>query len=175
MGLDKIRQEIDQIDTQMKELFLARMELSRQVIEEKKKTGGAVYVPSREAEVIQNRSVGVEEEKLPEYQMLIKQVMGISRTYQYSKIADVAEEIANLPKGEGAVTMEVFEKKGEARLITMLDAVVLSNLSIEKLSESNRTESGVTYQLTVAGDFSDPLAKGAILQICSEMESVRFA
>lgn len=175
MGLDKIRQEIDQIDTQMKELFLARMELSHQVVEEKKKTGGSIYVPAREAEIIQRRSEGVEEEKLPEYQMLIKQIMGISRTYQYSQIADGAEELANLPTGEGTVTVEVFEKKGEVRLVTMLDAIVLAGLSIEQLSETDKTENGVTYQLTVAGDFSKSLAKGAMLQICSEMESVRFA
>ena len=40
MGLEEIRQKIDEIDTQMKELFLARMDLSAQVIAVKKKTAG---------------------------------------------------------------------------------------------------------------------------------------
>jgi len=51
MGLDEIRQKIDVIDTQMKELFLARMDLSAQVIAVKKENGGAVYVPEREKEI----------------------------------------------------------------------------------------------------------------------------
>ena len=93
MGLDEIRQKIDvSIDTQMKELFLARMDLSAQVIAVKKVNGGAVYVPEREKEVIEKRSAQVETEKLPEYQMFVRQVMAISRTYQYAQIADMAEE-----------------------------------------------------------------------------------
>ena len=97
MGLDEIRQKIDVIDTQMKELFLARMDLSAQVIAVKKENGGAVYVPEREKEVIEKRSAQVETEKLPEYQMFVRQVMAISRTYQYAQIADMAEELAVLP------------------------------------------------------------------------------
>ncbi len=69
MGLDKIRQEIDTVDKQMRKLFLRRMELSGQVIEEKKKTGDTVYVPKREAEIIARRMEGVEAEKALEYEM----------------------------------------------------------------------------------------------------------
>ncbi len=174
MGLDKIRQEIDLIDAQMKELFLTRMGLSAQVIAVKKETGGAVYVPERESEIIEECSKGVEKEKLPEYQMFLKQIMAISRTYQYSKIADMAEEISDLPKGEGKVSLKAFEKEGEMRLCTVLDAAVLAGLSIVELSEAARTEAGTTYHLTIAGDFSEELGKGAILQIFREMEQVQF-
>lgn len=174
MELDKIRQEIDLIDTQMKELFLARMGLSAQVIAAKKEIGGEVYVPEREDEIIRERSKGVEPEKLPEYQMFLKQTMAISRTYQYSKIADEAEELLTLPAGKGTVVLEVLEKKGEMRLYGMLDAAVLAGLLVKEISEVARSKDGVTYQLTITGDFSEELSKGVILQIYKEMEQVRI-
>ena len=52
MELKEIRQKIDAVDGQMKELFLKRMELSGRVAEAKRRTGGAVYVKEREAEVL---------------------------------------------------------------------------------------------------------------------------
>lgn len=174
MGLEKVRQEIDVVDTQMKELFLRRMELSGQVIAAKKQTGGAVYVPQREVEIIEMRSEGIEADKLPEYQTFIRQVMNISRTYQYSKIADNAEEIAQLPDGEGTVRLRVFSPKGASHLFFMLDAVILSGLSVEGLDKVAQSEDGCTYQMQLTGDFGKALARGAILQVFRELEKVAF-
>ena len=56
MTLEEIRVEIDAVDTEMKPLFLRRMECSRQVAEAKEKSGGDVYVPEREKVVIGGRS-----------------------------------------------------------------------------------------------------------------------
>ena len=63
MGLDKIRQEIDRTDAQLKGLFLERMDLSRQVAEEKIRTGGAVYAPEREQNILARRTEGMPEDK----------------------------------------------------------------------------------------------------------------
>ena len=49
MTLEEIREEIDQIDQQMKALFLKRMDCARRVAETKARTGGDVYVAEREA------------------------------------------------------------------------------------------------------------------------------
>ena len=46
MNLDEIRAHIDEIDTQMKSLFLERMECSRQVAETKAKMGSDIVLPS---------------------------------------------------------------------------------------------------------------------------------
>lgn len=70
MELKEIRQKIDAVDGQMKELFLKRMELSGRVAEAKRRTGGAVYVKEREAEVLALRSDGVSAELLPELSLI---------------------------------------------------------------------------------------------------------
>lgn len=174
MSLDKVRQEIDLVDSQMKKIFLTRMGLSAQVIAEKKQSKAAVYVPEREDEIIQKRLEGVEAELVAEYRMFLKQVMGISRTYQYSKIVKEAEELLNLPGGEGIVSMRILEKGGEMRIAAMLDAVVLAGLSLENLTQEEKSAKGTIYRLAVRGDFSKELAQGAILQILREMEQVEF-
>ena len=48
MTLEEVRKEIDAIDSQMKPLFLKRMECSRHVAEAKAKTGGDVFSKARE-------------------------------------------------------------------------------------------------------------------------------
>lgn len=174
MGLDEIRQKIDVIDTQMKELFLARMDLSAQVIAVKKENGGAVYVPEREKEVIEKRSAQVETEKLPEYQMFVRQVMAISRTYQYAQIADMAEELAVLPEGNGSIIIEASDEQGETQFYTMLDAAALADLSIEDISVTEQGENGTHYRYRMSGDFSRDLAKGAVLQMIKEMKKVQI-
>ena len=56
MSLDEIRHHIDGVDAQMKKLFLERMDCARQVAEEKAKTGGDVFVPSREEAILAART-----------------------------------------------------------------------------------------------------------------------
>lgn len=175
MELEKIRQNIDQIDTQMKELFLARMDYSRQVAQAKRQTGGSVYVPEREAEIIKERTAGVEEEKLPEYRAFLTQVIQISRTYQYSKLAEGEEALARLPFRAARISLEFFCKNENGRLTAVLECLALAGISVERIREKSRSEDGAAYVLGLSGDFSGELARGAVLQVIKEMEQVSFS
>lgn len=172
MELEKIRQNIDQIDQQMKELFLARMDCSRQVAQAKQQTGGSVYVPEREAEIIKERTAGVEEEKLPEYRAFLTQIMQISRTYQYSKLAEGEEALARLPFQTAGISLEFFCRDG--RLAAVLGTLALAEITVEHIKEKSRGGDGAVYVLSLAGDFSGELARGAILQVIKEMEQVSY-
>ena len=52
MTLEEVRAGIDAVDTQMKPLFLKRMECGKHVAEVKAQTGGDVFVLERELEII---------------------------------------------------------------------------------------------------------------------------
>ena len=52
MTLEEVRNEIDEIDTNMKPLFLRRMKCGKHVAEVKAQTGGDVFVLERELEII---------------------------------------------------------------------------------------------------------------------------
>lgn len=53
MTLEEVRAGIDAVDTQMKPLFLKRMECGKHVAEVKAQTGGDVFVLERELEIIE--------------------------------------------------------------------------------------------------------------------------
>ena len=55
MTLEEVRNEIDEIDTNMKPLFLRRMKCGKHVAEVKAQTGGDVFVLERELEIIEKR------------------------------------------------------------------------------------------------------------------------
>jgi len=89
MDLTKLRQQIDEIDTSIVELYEQRMEISRQVAEFKIKTGKKVFDRAREEEKLSvlramthndfNRH-GIEE--------LFEQIMSMSRKLQYQMLTD---------------------------------------------------------------------------------------
>lgn len=51
--MEEVRAGIDAVDTQMKPLFLKRMECGKHVAEVKAQTGGDVFVLERELEIIE--------------------------------------------------------------------------------------------------------------------------
>jgi len=62
MTLEEVRNEIDEIDTNMKPLFLRRMKCGKHVAEVKAQTGGDVFVLERELEIIEKRATDVDPE-----------------------------------------------------------------------------------------------------------------
>jgi len=81
--LEKARKEINLIDKEMAELFARRMDASRQVAEYKKENGLQIFDPVREAQVIEQNSLLMEnEEYKPYFVNFITATMDISKSYQ---------------------------------------------------------------------------------------------
>ena len=85
--IKELRNQIDEIDKEIKSLFLHRMEICRQVGEYKAKRGLPVLDPKREQELLQAKSDGLSEEKAEQVRRLFKTVMDISKDEQ-RKICD---------------------------------------------------------------------------------------
>lgn len=97
MDLAQLRQQLDEIDSKMVELFEDRMEICRQVGEDKLKTGKRILDKEREKQKIQAVSalahndfnkIGISE--------LFEQMMAISRKLQYQIISEKGGQ-GNLP------------------------------------------------------------------------------
>ena len=93
MTLNEIRARIDEIDGQIKELFLARMDCARLVAQTKAERGGDVFVPQREAEIIQGRTADVDGAFRARYADFLTGLMRISRNYQYSLLTGMQAEV----------------------------------------------------------------------------------
>ena len=171
MDLAKIRRQIDVLDGKMKDLFLERVSLSGQVAEAKKISGGDVYVPAREQEVLASRSEGMQEEYRPHCQAFFRQLMGISRTYQYARFLESDDALSRLPDQTGDIFMCFSCEKGSVQLAACLNAVVTAGLSVKTL-EANERDGGLDCQVCLSGDFTDGLARASILQILRENKNV---
>lgn len=83
--LTQIRQEIDDIDQQLVELFEKRMDCAGEVAEYKRGTGKAIYDPVREKSKIEALTKGQKDSFMAKaIEEMFLQLMSISRRYQYS-------------------------------------------------------------------------------------------
>ena len=82
--LEEARKIINDVDTQMAELFVKRMRAAEMVYEYKKKMGLPILDQARERAVIERNTKRIEDEGLKGYYIdYLKNVMSISRSYQY--------------------------------------------------------------------------------------------
>ena len=84
--LPAIRQDINAIDEQIRALFLQRMSLALEVAQAKAKTHDKIYKPDREAEILEKRTAGMEEELRLKYAAILQSMIRASREYQYSEL-----------------------------------------------------------------------------------------
>ncbi|MBQ8880459.1 MAG: chorismate mutase [Clostridia bacterium] len=81
--LDKARKIINEVDAEMRELFIKRMRAAEMVAEYKQERGLAILDASRENEIIRRNSEKVEDEVLREYYVsFLRNNMAVSRAYQ---------------------------------------------------------------------------------------------
>ena len=82
--LEEVRKIINEIDSQMAELFIKRMRAAEKVYEYKKEYGLPILDQKREDLVIKKNSAFIEDEVLKGYYIdYLKNMMSISRAYQY--------------------------------------------------------------------------------------------
>lgn len=82
MTLKKLRDEIDNIDTEIMDLFVKRMSLSKQVAEEKKSSGTPILNTKREKEVLSKVSDKAGETLERYARILYNTIFDVSRSYQ---------------------------------------------------------------------------------------------
>lgn len=82
MELETLRRELDRIDDEMVRLFAERMNTVKSVAGAKRQSGGAVYNPAREQEIIR-RVRGLVADELADYTAdLMSTLFELSRAYQ---------------------------------------------------------------------------------------------
>ena len=82
--LSEARKIINSVDREMAQLFCQRMDAVKMVAEYKQEHGLPVFDGKREAEVIKNNSLLVEDSELRAYYVnYVKAVMDISKNYQH--------------------------------------------------------------------------------------------
>ena len=124
MDLSNVRNEINRIDDEIRELFSQRLNCSDQVACIKLETGDMVYKPEREREIAKRLSND------KKYLSVNKRIVQISRKYQYEKFVD------NKKLNEGFMdSFDAASDKGLG-LNEILQIISDTNLVIEELHVS---------------------------------------
>lgn len=116
MTLDEIRAEIDTVDNAMKSLFVKRMECARHVAETKAALGGDVYVPEREREIIERRSLDMASEICKEYVAFLKHLMSISRRYEYGILDEMQDRVVEDALARSGFSADMEHNKVEIHI-----------------------------------------------------------
>ena len=157
--LEEARAIINDVDTQMAELFVRRMRAVEMVYEQKKEYGRPILDPAREEAVMRRNAALVEDEVLRSYYMdYLKKVMSLSRAYQsrmqsglkvaYSGVEGAFAHIASgrIFPDSNRVAYSDFKAAYNAVVTGECEAAVLP------IENSYAGEVGQTIDLIFAGD-----------------------
>lgn len=92
MDMQQLREQIDQIDLQITELFNTRMELSAKIAALKLCNNMPIFDPVREAQKIRSVTSASDTEFAPYTEALFRQIMELSKAYQ-AELTQTANEV----------------------------------------------------------------------------------
>ena len=110
MDLDKLRQEIDEIDTQMCDLFARRMQVVSGIGKYKKENNLPVYHPSRARTVLHNVSKRLGPEFEGYGRTLYRTIFDLSESYETRMLSE-GSEFFNYFKNIASVPPQPFPKR----------------------------------------------------------------
>ncbi len=181
MTLDAVRKRIDQIDSQMKPLFLQRMECARDVAAVKAQTGGNVFVPERERAIIEARTEGVVEFRR-EYEAFLQYMMCLSSIYQYNELPGLRDAIvggALVAAGLDAKAPHEFVdisfscSASSSELSVLLCAAEQNGIKIKKLIAESR-DGVLEVSVSLAGNINNPKMRALLCQMGSESRNFKI-
>lgn len=182
MALKEVRKTIDEIDTQMKPLFLQRMECGKHVAEAKAQTGGDVFVLERELEIIEKRAGDVKPEIQEEYRTFLRHLMSLCRKYEYELLPEMQEKVITTALTAAGLTAETEHSqvkiaftcpKETSNLNLFLNMTKLNGITVDALNLT--TEDGVQkITMILDGKVKDAAMRCLLCQIGKEADDFQI-
>lgn len=183
MTLEEIRVEIDAVDTQMKPLFLKRMECAKNVAQVKAQTGGDVFVLERELAIIEKRAGDVDQEIYAEYVAFLRHLMSVSRRCQYGILKGMQDSVLNEAEKEAGIDETIPHAqveihftcpKATSDLNLYINMAKLNSVEISEVSL--KTEEGVQkVNITLDGNLKEEKMRRLLCQIGKEADNFHIA
>lgn len=182
MALKEVRKTIDEIDTQMKPLFLQRMECGKHVAEAKAQTGGDVFVLERELEIIGKRAGDVKPEIQEEYRTFLRHLMSLCRKYEYELLPEMQEKVITAALTAAGLTAETEHSqvkiaftcpKETSDLNLFLNMTKLNGITVDALNLT--TEDGVQkITMILDGKVTEASMRCLLCQIGKEADDFQI-
>ncbi|HAE45641.1 MAG TPA: chorismate mutase [Lachnospiraceae bacterium] len=180
--LTEVRREIDEIDPEIRELLMRRLDCSRKVAHAKLKSGDiTIYRADREKEILKRLGNEVPDDRRDGYLAVVRKIMETSRMYQYGIIYDrlegVFEKISEgieIPENADRVKILLTRPNRPNAMSSILAMIGDYGYNMEKmlLIKDDAEKGTVTFELTILGDLNTEHMKKLMFQL--SMESGEF-
>lgn len=176
MTLDEIRMQIDAVDTQMKPLFVKRMECAKCVAETKAETGGDVFVLERELSIIEKRAADVDDDIYDEYVAFLRHMMSVSRRYQYGILTRMQDEVIEKALNEAGFTERDEHKqveitfscdKEQSDLNLFMNMTKLNKVTVDSMKLETKGAQQI-INMTLDGNINESNMRRLLCQIGKE-------
>ncbi|MBR6402548.1 MAG: chorismate mutase [Eubacterium sp.] len=181
MTLEDLRKDIDDIDKDIKELFVKRMQVVEQIAEYKAENGEEIYRPDREAELLDRCSDGLAPSIKEEYISLVRKLVTLSREHQYKELfkkgylKDVSVSGYQSKHNRLAISFNCDDKCGS--LTYVLSIISDFGVNIKNLNLTNITENGlIAYRVELLMDMGvdSEKEKALITQLMKETDDFKI-
>lgn len=179
MTLEEIRKEIDEIDLQIKKMFLKRMAVARNVAEVKYVSGDEVYKADREAEIISRLTSDVAPELKSEYTAFVRKIMEVARKYEYGLICDwnpelIEELIKDVPESQdGYVKVRMTRPDQVNSMSVILSMIGDYGFHMKQITLLEEKDKEVQFELVICGELNDKEMKKLIYQLSKESKDFK--
>ena len=106
MTLEEVRNEIDEIDTNMKPLFLRRMKCGKHIAEVKLRLEEMYLFSKEKLEIIEKRATDVDPEIQEEYKTFLRHLMSLCRKYEYELLPEMQKKVMTVALAAAGLTAE---------------------------------------------------------------------
>ena len=181
MSLEDLRKEIDEIDKNIKELFVKRMQVVEKISDYKAETGDEIYKPEREAEMLKKCSRGMDASVKEEYVSLVRKIVMLSREHQYKRLfnkgylKDVSVSGYQPNHNRLGVSFNCNDECGS--LTFVLSIISDYGVNIKNLNLTNITENGlIAYRVELLMDMGidSEKEKALITQLMKETDDFKI-
>lgn len=178
MKLEDVRQIIDTIDPEIREILMKRMDCSYQVVKAKIESGDLnIYRADREEEILSKLGEGVPVDRKAAYLSIVRKIMETSRMYQYGLMYDWVEgaldsylEGVDIKEEGTHVCVRVTRENRPNAMSSILSMIGDYGFNMDRMNliADNKEANTVTFDLVVLGDLNEISMKKLLFQLSKE-------
>ena len=196
LTLEEVRELIDAIDTEIRELIMKRLDCSEMVAAAKIASGDlTIYRADRENAILDRLGEGIPEERRAGYLAVVRKIMETSRMYQYGiffeQCRDLVEPLLRDPKivsddptAEGAQVRLKLSRPDRPNAMSSILSMIgdygynMERMELTGYDHSNVNDDGndndnngipkVHFELTIRGSLAERNMQKLMLQLSME-------
>lgn len=179
-SLEEIRVEIDNIDEQIQQILMRRLDCSTEVVQAKiRDKNYVINRPDRESAMLERLGKDIPVERRSGYLAVVRKITETSRMYQYGILFDEVPELfaeltkdIDLSQSSSTVTVQLKRPNLPNAMSAILSMIGDYGFDMERLQLLGYSDdrSSASFELTIRGDISQTHMQKLLLQLSMETE-----